>query len=190
MTAISTPDRLRIESAVWTLDNRLQDLPRAARIEKRRELRANLLDAAADVGTKEALRRVGSIRRLASEYVAAQYGRWTPRPHWMSMVSFLLLGYVAMALLLDVSRSAFIDGALVGDAHLTGVAQWAGIQQVLAPLTVTFTDGKVVGAVATTGGAWEPPLYVGYLVGAALFGRVWRALPAWRRRQQPTFGDD
>ena len=59
---ISTLDRLRIERAVWSLDSRLQDLPWRSRVAKRRELRANLLDASADVGAPEALRRVGSIR--------------------------------------------------------------------------------------------------------------------------------
>ena len=44
-------DRLRIERVVWTLDQRLYDLPRAVRIAHRRELRENLLTAARDVGT-------------------------------------------------------------------------------------------------------------------------------------------
>ena len=51
-------DRLRIERAVWTLDGRLQDLPRTSRVAKRRELRANLRAAATDVGTAEAVRRL------------------------------------------------------------------------------------------------------------------------------------
>jgi hypothetical protein len=52
---VSWTDRLRLERAVWTLDARLQDLPRRSRVAKRRELRNNLSDAAADVGATEAL---------------------------------------------------------------------------------------------------------------------------------------
>ena len=44
-------DRLRIERVVWALDQRLYDLPRKSRIAKRREVRENLLTAAADIGT-------------------------------------------------------------------------------------------------------------------------------------------
>ena len=44
-------DRLRIERVVWTLDQRLYDLPRSSRIAKRREVRQNVLAAAHDVGT-------------------------------------------------------------------------------------------------------------------------------------------
>ena len=43
---ISWFERLRIEWVVWSLDQRLYDLPRRSRIEKRREVRANLITAA------------------------------------------------------------------------------------------------------------------------------------------------
>jgi len=33
------------------------------------------------------------------------------------------------------------------------------------------------------GGAWTPLVYVLYLAGAVLAGRLWRMLPAWRRAQ-------
>jgi len=56
-TDVTLMDRLRIERVVWSLDQRLYDLPRRTRIERRRELRSNLLDAARDTGTSTALRR-------------------------------------------------------------------------------------------------------------------------------------
>ena len=46
-TTCNLIDRMRIERVVWSLDQRLYDLPRKTRIERRRELRTNLLDAAA-----------------------------------------------------------------------------------------------------------------------------------------------
>ena len=68
-------DRLRIERAVWSLDQRLYDLPRRTRIERRRELRSNLLDAARDTGTTAALRDMGDSGTLAAEYLDAELGR-------------------------------------------------------------------------------------------------------------------
>ena len=44
--ALTWIDRLRIERAVWALDQRLYDLPRRSRIERRRELRGNLVTGA------------------------------------------------------------------------------------------------------------------------------------------------
>jgi hypothetical protein len=184
--AISTLDRLRIERAVWSLDSRLQDISWRSRVAKRRELRANLLDASADVGTAEALRRVGSIPRLAAEYLSVEYGHWTRRPHWLAMVAWLLLGYVALTLLLDATSSAFIDGVLAVNPHMSAPVVWSGISHVLAPVTVTFAAG---GVTSRLGGAWEPLVYAVYLMGALLVGRVWRAWPSWRTRQQDSFGD-
>jgi len=67
-------DRLRIERAVWTLNSYLQTLPWRSQVSKRRELRVNLRAASADVGTKEALRRLGNVRTMAADYIIAEYG--------------------------------------------------------------------------------------------------------------------
>jgi hypothetical protein len=86
--AITWIDRLRIEGTVWALDQRIYDLPRQSRIAKRREVRANLLTAASDVGTSAALRNLGGSRRLAVEYRDAEYGE-EPRPNWIAAALFL-----------------------------------------------------------------------------------------------------
>src|SRR4051794_3269347 len=75
-------DRLRIERLVWMLDQQIYDLPRSTRVATRREVRANLLEAAGDVGTTEALRRVGGSRRLAEQYLSAEFGD-RPRHTWV-----------------------------------------------------------------------------------------------------------
>ena len=56
---LSLVDRLRIERVVWSLDQRLYDLPRTSRIAKRREVRENLQVAAAHVGVAHAIRQFG-----------------------------------------------------------------------------------------------------------------------------------
>ena len=71
-------DRLRIERVVWALDQRLYDLPRKSRIAKRREVRANLRTAAADIGTANALRNIGNSRQLAGEYLDRRIRRPAP----------------------------------------------------------------------------------------------------------------
>ena len=79
--------RLRIERAVWTLDQRLYDLPRKSRIAKRREVRANLLSAAHDIGTVDALGHLGNTQQLAAEYLSAELGEG-PRPSWVAAATF------------------------------------------------------------------------------------------------------
>lgn len=73
------------------------------------------------------------------------------------------------------------QGKRFGYDGLAGTSVWDGITHVLAPVTMTFSEGEVIGQV---GGAWEPLVYVVYLGGALLVGRVWRAWPAWRTKQQ------
>src|SRR5260221_12883040 len=72
--AVNWFDRLRIERAVWSLDQRIYDLPRKSRIAKRREVRENLLAAAHDIGTAHALRHPGNSRELAAGYLSAVFG--------------------------------------------------------------------------------------------------------------------
>lgn len=62
-------DTVRIETAlmIYGFWMDLRGTPGPRRRELRRELRANLRDAAAEVGTGTALDRLGGTRRLAAE---------------------------------------------------------------------------------------------------------------------------
>lgn len=98
--SISWLDRLRIERLVWTLDQQLYDLPRASRIVKRREVRDNLLVAAVDIGTSNAIRRLGGSRRLADQFLTAELGDG-PRYSWVAAAWFaavvpLLVNYLSV----------------------------------------------------------------------------------------------
>jgi hypothetical protein len=170
-------DRLRIERVVWALDQRLYDLPRASRIAKRREVRQNLVSAAHDVGVRSAIVNLGDGRRLADEYIAAELGDG-PRHSWTAAGLFcasipLLLNWV-----LEEAMRAYADGVVAASSTVTGRFTWAGFAYVQSAVHYTFTGGRV----ERTGGAWTPLLYVLWLTGTIAVGRLWRALPMWRRR--------
>ena len=96
-------DRLRIERVVWSLDQRLYDLPRKSRIAKRREVRENLVTAASDIGTADALRRLGSSQQLAAEYLSAEFGD-DPRPYWVAAATFALTAQLGLHVAAERSR--------------------------------------------------------------------------------------
>ncbi|GAB1690930.1 hypothetical protein [Krasilnikovia sp. M28-CT-15] len=180
--SLTTIDRLRIEYAVWRLDGLLYDLRWRSRVAKRREMRANLHAAAADVGATEALRRLGGVRRLAAEYLAAEHGGWGRHPTWMTGLVCMIAVQAGSYALIEAGRSAFTDGVLAADPHPHGTYHWAGIPYLSADATVTFT-----GATHTSvGGAYTPLVYLGMLAAFIAGARLWRLLPAARRRHPIT----
>ena len=98
----SLGDRLRIGLAVLRYDAWLDlrgGVGGRRRRQLRRELRANLVDASAQVGSRDAVRRLGPIRELAAE--AADATRPTARPAWGR--GAVIAGRVfALVLLLEV----------------------------------------------------------------------------------------
>jgi hypothetical protein len=173
-------DRLRIERLVWALDQQLYDLPRSSRIAKRREVRVNLLEAARDVGTTEALRRLGPSRRLAEEYLTAEFGVG-PRRSWIAAAYFGILVPLVLNFFLDEAAAAYQQAITAVDPHATGTFTWGGIRYLQAAITYTFTDGHA----SRVGGAWTPITYAGWITGTVLVGRLWRLLPRTARRRRP-----
>jgi hypothetical protein len=174
---LTTIDRLRIEYTVWRLDGLLYDLRRRSRVAKRREVRANLHAAAADVGTDEALHRLGGVRRLAAEYLAAEHGDWGQRPTWTTGAVCMAVLQLGSYALIEAGRSAFTAGVLAADPHPQGTYHWAGLPYLSADATVTFT-----GATHTSvGGAFTPLVYLGMLAAFSAGARLWRLLPRGRR---------
>jgi hypothetical protein len=171
-------DRLRIERFVWALDQQIYDLPRASRIARRREVRDNLLAAARDVGTTEALRRLGSSRRLAHEYLAAELGDG-PRHSWIAAAYFAGLFPLILLSGLGQAASAYQDGITAVNPHVTGTFTWHGIDYLQTDVTFTFVDGNA----SQVGGAWTPLTYAIWILGTVLIGRLWRLLPWISRRR-------
>ncbi len=179
--SVSWIDRLRVERFVWVLDQQMYDLPRASRIARRREVRDNLLAAARDVGTTEALRRLGSSRRLANEYLTAELGDG-PRHSWLAAACFAGLFPLILLGGLGEAASAYQDGITSVDPHVTGTFTWHGIDYLQTAVTFTFTDGHA----SRTGGAFTVLTYAILIIGTVLIGRLWRLLPFGRgasRRQ-------
>lgn len=121
---------------MFSLDQRLYDLPRKVRVARRRELRANLLEAAQDVGAAAALRDLGDGSALAAEYLEAELGRG-PRASWSAAGVFLFTTVLLLNSVLFDAADAFGDGILAGDPDAAGTFTWAGIG--LLPTTVTYT---------------------------------------------------
>ena len=179
-------DRLRIERAVWSLDQRLYDLPRKSRIAKRREVRENLLTAAHDIGTRTALSHLGDSRQLAAEYLSAEFGN-EARPAWIAAATFFLTGQLVFTSLLSEAASAFGDGITAADPNATGTFTWSGIGYLQDTVTYTYVNGTG----DSVGGAWTPLAWTLWIVATVLVGRLWRVASVWRRRHAPaaTAGD-
>jgi hypothetical protein len=181
---LSTADRLRIERAVWTVDYRVQDLPRSTRISKRRELRSDLTAAATEVGARQAVAQLGDLRRLAQEYLTAEYGDLARRPSWWAAALWIAVVDLVALAIGSIGEAAFRSGVVAASPHLTGTMHWHGVRFLISDATVTFVDGRAT----TDGGAWTPAVYVILLGGAVVAGRLWRISVRGRHlrlRQRP-----
>ncbi|EIV92095.1 hypothetical protein [Frankia sp. QA3] len=181
-TSPSALDRLRIERAVWTMNARLQDLPRRSRVTRRRELRDNLHAAAADVGARQAVRQLGDLRILAAGYLAAEYGELSRRPSWAAAAVTILTVEIVMMLVDYAGRTAFDAGITATTPDATGTFRWAGVPYLTSEATFTYRNGTHT----SVGGAWTPLVYVLMFAGAFVTGRMWRLIFAWQRQRHLT----
>ena len=169
---VNWSDRLRIERVVWSLDQRLYDLPSRTRIARRREVRANLLEAAAEVGAAEAVRHLGDARELAKQYLDAELGEG-PRHSWIAALLFLLTVPLVLNFFLTEAANAYQQALTATGAHTEGDFTWSGVVWLQNPVTFTFHQGET----DHTGGAWTPLVYILLVAGSVACGRLWRALP-------------
>jgi hypothetical protein len=168
---VRTLDRLRVERLVWLLDQQLYDLPRSSRIATRREVRANLIEAAGDVGTGEALRRVGGSRQLARQYLAAELGDG-PRHSWIAAAYACTLIPLLLNFFLGEAALAFQNGVTAAGPQVTGTFTGTGISYLQSPIIVVAANGHA----DHTGGAWTPLSYVLWVLATIAAGRLWRLL--------------
>lgn len=173
-------DRIRIERLVWTLDQRIYDLPWRTRIARRREVRDNLLTAAADVGAGAALRRLGSSRELAQQYLAAEFGDG-PRHSWIAAAVFLAGFPLLLNFVLSEATLGYQHAISAASPHATGIFTWSGISYLQHTVVYTFSDGHG----SFTGGDWSLVSWALLAAGTVLAGRLWRLRP-FRHRTPAT----
>ena len=169
-------DRLRIERFVWTLDSLLYDLPWRSRVEKRREVRQNLLTAASAVGTGPALRQLGGSAQLAREYLLAEFGD-RPRHSWMAAGLFAATVLLVATSVWSEAALAFGDGIKAADPGATRSFTWSGIPYLQSGVSYTLSDGEG----SYVGGGFTAAFWVVWIAGTVLVGRLWRLAPRWRR---------
>lgn len=174
-------DRLRIEAVIWTVDFLLQDLPGRSRRAARQELRSNLLAAAAEAGTGAALRRLGSLRRLAGGYLDAEYGEGGPRPRWLRGLFWAIAVYLVLAGTMLAIQHFFVEGVLAANPNADGTYAWSGVVLGVSHGEVTLIRGHLHSVSLNFGAA--PLLYLG--AAFCLGARAWRAFPRRRRPARP-----
>mgnify|MGYP003618175533 CR=1 FL=1 len=175
---VSLHDRVRIEWTVWSLDQRLYELPRRVRMERRQELRANLLDAVPVVGRRAAFANLGDSRRLAEDYLEAELGPG-PRPSWWVAAVVLVTFPLFFVSVSTYVALAFGDGLVAADPTVTGTFTTSGISGLQSDITYTLVDGEG----GYVGGAMTPLCWLLMATLAVMAGRLWLIPRAWWRRR-------
>ncbi len=173
-------DRLRIERVVWTLDQRLYDIPRESRLAHRREVRENLLSAAQDVGTTVALRNLGTSAQLAAAYLTVEFGD-RPRHSWTAAALWAATSMLVVTAVLADAANGFAAGIAAGTPHSAGTYHWGGLWLLQDGVSVKAAGGHTT----VSGGGLSLAGWVGWVLIAVMVGRLWRAPGTWRARARP-----
>lgn len=161
----------------WILDRLVAELPGRSRRAIRRELRDNLRAAAAEVGAAEAVRRLGSLRRLANGYLDAEVGDYGPQPRWVRGLLWPLVVEAMVVAVALIQNHAFVDGS--SRSGPTSRAPTAGPRWLRG-----MPSGEVtlLGGQARRFGTEFPFAILLYpAVAHELGAGMWRSLPGWRR---------
>jgi len=132
MRGVTTKDRARIEWAVRRIDFELDGrVPRRKRKQIREELRANLMEAAAAVGSRNAVRQLGSLHDLARSYLDLYRGRLDFQAgSWAALIT-----YGVLAVLGFVAWVAFESGVIASGGH--------GASYLFGPFAGTISDHRM-----------------------------------------------
>lgn len=143
--------------------------PWKARRQLRRELKANLAEASADVGWEKALDGVGSLRLLAKE--GAEAVRDPRKPAWSSGLGAAAAAFASIMLLGMFASMAFTDGAMA--AGLAETATATGRIRLMPGMTASV-EGATAGGLVF-GMQFSPWLALGVpAVCFLLASRIWR----------------
>lgn len=162
-TTLTLTDRLRRWSYLQDVELWLDPMPGRRRREVIRDLRANLADAASDVGMRRAIDDLGRPRALARAYVDGEPRR---RPIWT--VGVLAAGGVL--LLAELVLLGYLGGmtdALLSSGGGTGSGSFFGVR-VTTVGTADEMSWSFVG--------WSWPITIAALLAFLLGSRGWRLL--------------
>lgn len=170
---MSLVDRARIERAVLSYDFwlDLRGTPGRRRRELRRELRANLVDAGAAVGTRAAVAGLGGTRAMAA--VAGEPD--ADRPRWSAGMQAGVAAVAATLLVQLFAMVWWVDGVL---AAATTAPVRGSLFGFPGSAVAYLPEGRGIAVEMAPG-------WTGVLVGLVvllLVARPWRAL---RRTRQP-----
>jgi hypothetical protein len=176
-------DHARIEYAILRVDVMISALSLERQEAILGELRTNLRAASEQLGSVEAVRRLGGLRRLARSYLDIECGGPGPRPRWLIGILWV---FVAEGVLLAVAFAGgqgFAGGVLAANPHASGTYTWQALAPVAGSANFVFSGGTLHGF----GFTFSAPLLAAATaaVGAAVFAvgaRAWRCLPLWRHR--------
>lgn len=167
-------DRLKIETAIVRYDFWLEmrGVSGSRRRDLRRELRGNLTEASADVGTTRALFGIGSPKELAYAAIESDSSRprWSQGAFWASGTLAVLVLWMALTTLTAIQT---VEAANVTDPVELSPFPWLG---------TSFTVESGPGAFsASVNGPWQ--LVAGPLLVFVLVAQPWRLL---RRKERAT----
>jgi len=165
-------DRLRREWYVTKVDFLAQDVPSGFRKELRRDLRADLGAAAADVGMPQAVRDLGPASALVHQFKQAE-GRKLPHL-WTGVLAFAIVLSAGAGMML-----ATLNGLIEAATQLRG-GRTVTVQTTWLWTTATVTQGDHRMAAEVTGSGITLAVI---LVVTLLAARAWRYRPAWLQRR-------
>jgi len=171
-TRLSLIDQIRREWYVSKVDFLAQDVPGGYRKGMRRELRADLAAAAAQIGMSQAVEDLGPAAALAQEYKRAE-GRVLPH-WWTGVIVFAIVFYFWVGTLLSMAYGmSEAAQQLAGDRTVTVEAQWLGS-------TVSITEGADL---SSAGVEFSFSTIVVMVILPLVAARAWRYRPAWLQRR-------
>lgn len=157
--------RARIERAVFAYASWLEahGVPRRRRRDLRRELRANLFDAAESRGAREAVEALGNLRAMAAEVGTPD----ATQPRWSAGVAFAVAAFVLVSLVGLLASVWWVDGVRAADPEAS-----------VSGSLLLFPGSEVSHETISDGFSFEAKLgvlpFVSMVVVFVLVARPWR----------------
>jgi hypothetical protein len=132
---------------------------------------------------REAVRRLGPLRRLAVGNLENEYGE-RPRPRWLRGALWTVAVEAGILTLAFVGHAGFVAGIEAAQPRPDGHYLWRGLTLLGISGDATYVDGRLA-TFGLTFAVWN----LLYLVAALILGgRLWRLPGAWWRSRRRAVG--